>query len=107
MENPLQRTTGQRAIPTEPVISEAQARVLRFLVTLSRQPSQRARASAAVLMAWNRDPDFDLVYPVIEAYWMGAMGYFERDKSFNPTLDQDRIIEHILNQLSKRFPEDG
>jgi hypothetical protein len=53
----------------------------------------------------DRDPDFDLVYPVIEFYWLGAIGYFEREKNFNPSRDQDRIVEYVIERLTKRFPE--
>ena len=89
----------------EPLVSEAQAQVLRFIVKLANQPHQRARAHGSILRAWNRVPDFDLVYPVIEFYWLGAIGYFEREKNFNPSRDQDRIVEYVIERLTKRFPE--
>jgi len=44
----------------DPAMTEEQAKVLLFLVRLSRQPNQRARAHAAIAMTWNRDPDFEL-----------------------------------------------
>ena len=90
---------------SDPPVSDAQARVLRFLVKLARQPHQRGRAHAAVLMAWNRDPDFDLIYPIIEFYWLGAIGYFEQRNNFNPARDQDRIAEQVIERLLQRFPE--
>lgn len=92
-------------LPEEPQVNEAQAKVLRFIVKLSKQPSRRPRACAAVLMAWNRDPDFESVYPVIESYWMAAIGYFERERNFNPARDQDRIVDHILERLATRFTD--
>jgi len=65
---------------TDPDLTEEQAKVLLFLVRLSRQPNQRARANAAIAMTWNRDPDFELIYPIIEFYWLAAIGYFELDE---------------------------
>jgi len=89
---------------TDPDLTEEQAKVLLFLVRLSRQPNQRARAHASITMAWNRDPDFELIYPIIEFYWLAAIGYFEFDKNFNPVRDQDRIVEFIIGRLAQRFP---
>ncbi|MFN5807236.1 MAG: hypothetical protein EBV69_04645 [Oxalobacteraceae bacterium] len=88
----------------DPAMTEEQAKVLLFLVRLSRQPNQRARAHAAIAMTWNRDPDFELIYPIIEFYWLAAIGYFELDKNFNPVRDQDRIVEFIIGRLAQRFP---
>jgi hypothetical protein len=105
MQKPLSTPSSQLGSALEPVISDAQAQVLRFIIKLSLQPHQRARAHSSILMAWNRDPDFDLVYPIVEFYWMGAIGYFEQEKTFNPPRDQDRIVEYVIERLAKRFPK--
>lgn len=105
MKKPQASITRVPGPEKEPDLSEAQTQVLRFIVKLAYQPHHRARAHASILMAWNRDPDFDLVYPVVECYWMAAIGYFEREKNFNPERDQDRIVEYVIDRLAKRFPE--
>jgi len=105
MEKPQNAPKRPLGSEPEPLVSEAQAQVLRFIVKLANQPHQRARAHGSILRAWNRDPDFDLVYPVIEFYWLGAIGYFEREKNFNPSRDEDRIVEYVIERLEKRFPK--
>ena len=105
MQKPQPTPSSPLASVLEPLISEAQGQVLRFIIKLSRQPHQRARAQASILMAWNQDQDFDLIYPIVEFYWMEAIGYFQREKHFNPSRDQDRIVEYVIERLAKRFPD--
>ena len=102
MQKPQPTPSSPLASVLEPLISEAQGQVLRFIIKLSRQPHQRARAQASILMAWNQDQDFDLIYPIVEFYWMEAIGYFQREKHFNPSRDQDRI--ELCQRIRKNLP---
>jgi len=76
-------------------------RVLELIVKLHRDPRQRTKVYHMLRRAWDGDPDYASIYPVVERLWLEAVGMYEGRGNLNPDRDHERIIDLVIQGIEE------
>lgn len=92
--------TTKRAIPDW---GPDTRRVLELIVKLHGDPRQRTRVYGMLRRAWEGDPDYVSIFPVVERLWLEAVGMYDGQGNLNPDRDHERIIDFVIRRIEEQL----
>jgi len=78
-------------------------KVLELIVKLHGDPRQRAKIYGMLRRAWDGDPDYVSIFPIVERLWLEAVGMHDGRANLNPDRDHERIIDFVIKRIEEEL----